>query len=260
MPLQFSPLRRKGYSTRSIFPVLMVPLLAIALIVGTGSFYLANFAHAAPADTLVAFPGTIPATLAHSKIDGPADAKQSISLSIGLQLRNANLLRQYVNDISSPKSANYHRYLSQAQISSVFSPDQGTYDTVEQYLQKAGFTITHTYTHRLLISFRGSVGLAEQVFHVSINTYTAPDGRTFFSNSGDPFLPASLVGAIQSISGLNNALTWQHTPLPIRKAVTKTSNHVTPSVTCLGNGSNYYTPSQLASAYNLNGLYSQGYH
>ncbi|HLX39841.1 MAG TPA: S53 family peptidase, partial [Ktedonobacteraceae bacterium] len=260
MPIQFFPLRRKEDRSRSIFPVILVPLLAIALIVGTGSFYLANFAHAAPADTLVAFPGTIPAALAHSKIQGPAGTQQNISLSIGLQLRNANLLRQYVNDISSPKSANYHRYLSQAQISSAFSPDQGTYNAVEQYLQKAGFTITHTYTHRLLISFRGSVGLAEQVFHVSINTYSAPNGQTFFSNSDDPFLPASLAGAIQSISGLNNALSWQHTPLPIHKVAAKTSFQVSPSVTCLGNGSNYYTPGQLASAYNLNGLYSQGYH
>src|SRR5205807_3463043 len=138
---------------------------------------------------------------------------QVIALSIGLRPRNADGLRRYVQDISRPKSVNYHRYLTPTQVADVFGPDKTTYNALLSFLRGSGFTITQTYKHRLLITLSGSVGQVEQVFHVTINNYSAPDGHVFYANATDPLLPASLVGAVQSISGLNNALHWHHTQL-----------------------------------------------
>ena len=77
----------------------------------------------------------------------------------GLELRNANGLEHYVQDITNPKSVNYHRYLTPAQVTDVLGPDKTSYDALLQFLQQSGFTITATYQHRLLISFSGTVGL-----------------------------------------------------------------------------------------------------
>ncbi len=248
----FRPPRRRIMRPRIVFS-----LLAILFIVGALSWrFSGNFTHAAPAGGSIQFPGTVSPILKHSHLHGQTDPNQHISLSVGLQLRDANGLKQYVQDITNPKSLNYHRYLTPAQVSDVFGPDKTTYNALLQFLQQSGFTIKATYKHRLLITFSGTVGQVESVFHVQINNYTAPDGHQFYANSTDPLLPASLAGAILSISGLNNALHWQHASLDERNLP---SNSHPASVSCLGHGNSYLTPDQTASAYNLNGLYNAGY-
>ena len=115
MPLQLSPSGGNGRKPRSIYPLVVIPLLAIVLVTGTLTLYLRNFAHAAPTDRLVPLAGTTPAVLAHSKLDGPANPHQILALSIALHLRNADMLKSYVEDISRPRSSNYHRYLTAMQ-------------------------------------------------------------------------------------------------------------------------------------------------
>jgi kumamolisin len=259
MPLQFFRLFQRGSDRkpRTIYPLLVLPMLAVVLIASTLTLYLRSFVQADPADTLAPFAGTVPAVVAHSKFNGSTNPQQTISLAIGLRLRNADMLKSYVEDISRPKSVNYHRYLSPSQFEGAFSPAQATHDTLLHYLKASGFTITHTYRHRMLIAFSGNVGLAEQVFRVSINNYTAPGGQIFYSNDSDPQLPSALVGQVESISGLNNALRWHHSQLA---AHATSHGQLIPNTSCLGHGSNYYTPDQVQAAYNLNGIYNRGIH
>src|SRR5581483_3874886 len=153
-------------------------------------------------------------------------------------------------------------YLTPAQFAGTFSPGVATHNAMLQYLQSSGFTITHTYKNRLLIVFKGTIGLVEQVFHVTINNYTLSKGQTFYANTGDPQLPASLVGQVQSLSGLSNAAHFHHSALTTQTLGQQGS--VNPnSTSCPSSGSfanHYYTPSQIQAAYNLNGLYTKGFH
>ena len=259
MPLQVSPRRELGFKPRTLYPWLVVPLLGVILVAGTLTLCLKNFAHATQVDTLVPFPGTLPTILAHSNLDGSTDPTQTLSLSIGLRLRNADILNSYLKDVVRPKSLNYHRYLTASQFEGAFSPTQATQDALVLYLRSSGFTITHTYKHRLLVVFKGTVGQVEQIFHVSINNYTTSQGQLFYSNASDPQLPASLVGKIQSISGLNDALHWQHAPVFPRTISSQGAVNAN-NVSCPTAHSGYYLPSQLQAAYNLNGLYTKGYH
>src|SRR5439155_11383282 len=205
----------------------------------------------------VPFPGTISPLLVSSRLRGPANPEQEIALSIGLRVNNEAELDRYVQDIANPASVNYHRFLNAGQFTAVFAPGTGQYATVRQYLQAAGFTITHTYKHHLLISFRGSIGQVEQAFHVTINSYTTDDGKNFYANANDPLLPASIVASVLSLSGLNNATQWQRPP---KLAHTAMPQH-TPQHTsgCPGHGTGYVTPDQTAAAYNLNRLYNAHY-
>jgi kumamolisin len=243
---------RKGRS-RLLFLSVAVCLI-ITLISGTLLFYRNGAARAAAQNTLVPFHGTVPTLLNKSKLLGPAEATQPITLSIGLNLRYASQLKGYVQDIYRPKSINYHRYLTPQQFDGVFAPSPATYNAVLTYLQQSGFTITNTYANRLTIGFNGTVGLAEQAFHVTINNYTAPNGQAYYANTGDPLLPASIASNVLSLDGLNNALHYQHAAMPVSQQGSS------PSVSCLGNGSGYLTPGQIASAYNLQGIYNQGLH
>jgi kumamolisin len=264
MPLLDFFQRRNSHKPRTIYSFLIIPLLAIVLIGGSLLFYLKDFAHAAPAVSYVTLPGTVPAVVAQSKLVSPANVNQSLALSFSLRVRNAAELNSYVSDVTRPKSANYHRYLTQAQFIAAFSPTQSTQDAIIQYLQASGFTVTRTYNHRLLLDFRGTVGQAESVFQLHINDYTAPDGSAYFSNTSDPVLPSSIQGSVAGVFGLNNfgklhplsvlsSTSSRHFAGALRKAQPATS--CTPS----GSSSSYYTFPQIQSAYDLNGFYSHGY-
>ncbi|HVB59783.1 MAG TPA: S53 family peptidase, partial [Ktedonobacteraceae bacterium] len=262
--MSLSPWRPRRRAPRTILPAILIPLLALVLIAGSLAVYFADFAHAAPLSTPVAIAGNVPALVAKSKIVGPASAQQQLSLSVELHLRNEAMLKNYVSVISHPKSAYYHHYLTQAQLQAVFSPASTTYTAVKQYLQQSGFTITRTYSHRLLIDFSGTVGLAEQVFHVQINKYVSASGESFYANATDPFLPSSLAATVQMVSGLSNAQRWQHPPLPVspRRVNSKAMSSNGPALFCPGpvyQGS-YFTPGQIQVGYNLSGLYSEGDH
>lgn len=247
---------RKGRS-RLLFLSVIVCLI-ITLISGTLLFYRNGPARAAATNALVSFHGTVPTLLKQSKLLGAADTNQSITLSIGLNLRYENQLQGYVQDIYRPKSINYHRYLTPRQFDGVFAPSPATYNAVLHYLQQSGFTITNTYANRLLINFRGTIGQAEQVFHVTINNYTAPNGQAYYANTSDPQLPASIASNVLSLDGLNNALHFQHAAMPARNLPGNGST--SPTVSCPGHGGGYLTPDQIASGYNLQGIYNQGLH
>lgn len=250
-----------NHPRRSRVLLLVTALFALLLIAGSLLPSLKNLVRAAPSAVFVPLNGTVPALVARSSLRGPLDPRHPLSLSLGLKLRNTDLLRQYLATINQPRAFNYHHYLSAAQIENVFSPAPSAHDAALSYLTNAGFTITKVYQHRLLIDFSGSVGLTEQVFHIQINNYRSPSGKTFYANAANPLLPASLIGVVQSIDGLNNIAHWSHPPLPLATRDGKQDqNDIPQNTSCPGHGSQYYTPDQTASAYNLNGLYSQGDH
>src|SRR5579863_3556150 len=259
MPLQFVPFAKGSWKRRMLYRMLVVLLLCISFTSGIVALHTTIGVHGAPADTLVTFPGTLPMELAQSKLDGPANSQQNISLTISLKLRNNSALQAYVQDITNRKSVNFHRYLTQAQFIGAFAPTQATYTAFTSYLQNDGLTITNTYKHRMVIGFSGTVALAQQVFHVSINNYTSANGEAFYSNSTDPLVPSSLAGDIVSISGLNNAVHLHHAALNGGKAATYAATATSPATSCPGTGSNYYLPSQYAKGYNFNGMYNAGY-
>ena len=88
--------------------------------------------------------------------------------------------------IFQPEIGEFSPLPDTAQFIGTFAPTQATYSAFTSYLQNDGLTITNTYKHRMLIGFSGTVALAEQVFHVSINNYTSAKGEAFYLNTAGP--------------------------------------------------------------------------
>lgn len=267
--MPFKQRERTGRTRSAFFPVhfaFVVGLIGLVFIAGllvlqfSAISNASHAAHAEPAGELVAFSGTIAPLIAHSRLRGPANPHLHVSLSLGLRLRNATALNSYVQTLSHMQAIN-RSFLSPAQFAAAFGPSKASYDLLSQFLLNNGFTITHTYNHHLLIAFSGTIGQAEQTFHVAINTYSAPDGRTFYANPNNPLLSSSIIGLVQSIGGLNNATQWHRPTMnlathPRPLALPRLSSRNT---YCPGPQTGYLTPNQTAAAYNLNGLYSAHY-
>src|SRR5581483_11309864 len=170
---------------------LVFPLFALLFIIGTATLQLIMLNNAQAA-TPVQMHGTLTPLLAESRLVGKADPQQRISLSLGLRPHNMTALQSYVQEIARPDSPLYHRFLSPAQFAATFSPTEASYEALRTYVQDEGFTITHTYSHRLLLTASGTLAQAQQAFHVAFHTYRSSDGMLYYANDREPMLPALL--------------------------------------------------------------------
>ncbi len=238
----------------------LIPFTCLLLLGMIVAFFFAPLRQitGAHASGTVQLPGHVPALVKRSQLLGATDPGTPLMLMVGLQLRNQASLVSYVNTITQAHVASKHRYLTPDQIANVFGPLPSSTQAVTNYMQQAGFTVTTTYKNHLLIGFQGTVGQAESAFQIQINNYRAPSGRIFFAPASNPSLPPTLAGIIQTISGLNNLVIYTHPPVPsLRKAAA--SANLSPNTSCAPANTGY-TPGQIASAYNLTGLYNAGFH
>ncbi len=260
---QINPLpaqRERKTSTRSAWAkraTIVLPLLCL-LIFGTviGANLLSSAINANAA-SLVPITGHVPALVKTSQLVGSTDANQSISLSIGLKLRNEDSLKSYVNSMSRANSIT-KKHLTPAEIAAAYAPLASSQQSVITYLQGYGFHVTKTLSQHLVISIQGTVGDAENAFHIQINNYRSSKGQNFYAPASEPEMPASLATLVQNIAGLSNTVHFTHPPT--KQQPKSTAKFSANSVTCLGPGSNYFLPSQFATAYNLNGFYNAGFH
>lgn len=251
------PQERRRWIKRA---TVVLPLLCLVIFGTIIGVRLAGNAIGANADTLAPIKGQVPALVSKSTLVGPTDSNQSLSLSVGLKLRNADSLKAYVDSASRTKSINAHHHLTQAQIAAAYAPLASSQQAVINYLQGFGFQVTSTGKLHLTIGFQGTVGDAENAFHIQINNYRSPKGQNFYANATDPSVPASLAQLIQSIIGLDNARHFTH--VPVTKKASGSGAFSPSNISCPGASSGnplYYLPSQIASAYNLNGFYSNGF-
>ncbi|GHO53293.1 S53 family peptidase [Ktedonobacter robiniae] len=236
--------------------------IGLALLLGLVTTILVNLHMSASAKALSSIPGSVPAVVAHSKNVSAVSGDQPLSLAIGLKLRNKEALQGLLQDAKNKKSVNYGRHLSADQVQNSFAPTQQSYDAVVSYLQSQGFKIDHTYNHRLLISFSGTASQAESAFHVQLNNYVDAKGRQFYANANDPTVPQDLAGMVQSIVGLDNYTKYTRpsaNSAPVSNSIANAA--VGNSVSCpsISGNSQLRIPSQFATAYNYNGLYTKGY-
>lgn len=238
-----------------ILPLLCCLLLGLLVSLHASPGGQTPGAHAA---ALVSLPGHVPGLVKQSVLLEATAPQTPLQLVIGLQLRNADGLKAYVDELSRPHSVLNHHYLTSAQLARAFGPLPVSESAIVQYMQRFGFRLTRSYPNHLLVAFAGTIGDSEQAFHLLINDYRSPVGRVFYAPASDPSVPASLASLIQSVVGLDTARQFTHTPLLSSKHMqVAAAPH---AAACPVPGAGYFLPGQIATAYNLTQLYALGFH
>jgi kumamolisin len=244
---------------RSVYPVIIVPLVSIVIIIALLVVYLSPFTRAAPAVPRMALANAVSAYTSTSRLVSQAPGDQHISLAVGLKLRNQDQLSSYLQQISSPSSPLYRRYLNAASFDALFGPLPQSEAAVVDYLRSQGLTITGTYPNHLLVDATGTIAQVEQAFQVQINNYRSASGELFYANAAAPSLPVTIASLVASVSGLDNTIRYQRHPLSSSLHAALSSQSAT---ACPQNGSTTlptsYTPAQIASAYDFGRLYNAG--
>lgn len=149
--------------------------------------------------------GHVPSVVSKAKLQaqGEIDSEQTLTLSIGLPLRNREALTNFLEQVYDPKSQNYGHYLTPAQFTEHFGPTEQDYQAVIEFARKNGLTVTRTHANRMLLNVSGRAEDIEKTFAVTLNRYQHPtEAREFFAPNREPSVPAGL--QIQDISGLDS--------------------------------------------------------
>ena len=167
-------------------------------------------------------------------------------------------LRQYLDALQDPHSANYRKFLTPQAYGASFGIADQDLQTVEAWLQSQGFKVESVPASRNFIQFSGNTGQVAQAFHTSIHSYVI-NGVHHYSNASDPQIPSALAPVVAGVSPLND---FHAQPLHVLgghaqvqsksgslQVVSQFTRGATPLLTDTTNDLLFVTPSDAATIY-----------
>ena len=251
-----------------------------ALIGSTGLTVSLMAAMAVPAIASPAAPasrtplhGSLTPTQARSHPAGSVAAASPVSFDLVLSLQNASGAQAFLRAVSSPGSATFHHYLTDAQWASQFGPTQAEVAVAESWLHQEGFTVGSVPQDRLYVPASGSAKSVQQAFGTTFGYYMVSGHKVRLAKS-TLTIPSSLAGVVSNVVGVNqNVMATSQEPAPPagfrnpqpcsaywgQKIDTKDSAKLyAPYTAPLPYDICGYKPAQLRGAYNLAGSVASG--
>jgi hypothetical protein len=141
----------------------------------------------------------------NSQLLGRLPAAQQMRLSLSLPLRNQAQLESFLQQVYNPSSPNYHHFLTVQQFIDQYGPTAQDYEKVTTFAAAHGFTVTRTFSNRLLVNVSGSSSSVEQAFHVKMQSYQHPtENRKFYAPNTEPSVESGVpILSVDGISTLN---------------------------------------------------------
>jgi subtilase family serine protease len=155
-------------------------------------------------------------------------------------------LRQLIDSLHNPQSANYHHWLKAAELGQAFGPAQQDVTAVTDWLLSHGFQINLVYASGMSIDFSGTAGQVRSAFHTAIH-YLDVNGSRHVANMSDPQIPEALAPAVAGVVSLHD-----FQPRAMKRA------HAAFTFSSGGSPFQALSPADLATIYNLNPLFAAG--
>jgi hypothetical protein len=159
-------------------------------------------------------------------------------------------LQQFIDDLSTQGSPNFHHWLTAQEFGERFGLVQPDLDAVVAWLQVHGFRVNVVYPSGMLIDFSGTAGQVRQTFQTEIHRLEVK-GQSHIANMTDPRIPAALAPVISGVVSLHDFRP--HAMVQMRKP------HPEFTFTDIYGDLTYaVVPADLATIYNLNPLLNGG--
>lgn len=153
----------------------------------------------------------------------------------------------------TPGSPYYRQWLTPETYAAQFGLSDEDLAKVESWLEQQGFAIGRVARSRTSISFSGTEQQVESAFGTSIHHYEV-GGETHFAPSTAISVPAALAGVVQSVRNLDD-----FRPKPHVRFRSAAESRIRPNFTSSQSGSDYLTPKDVATIYDINAAYNSGY-
>ena len=250
------------------------PLL-VGLAIGSTALAITGVAQAAPATHPLA--GTTPKWLHQARSEGSPGSTNVVNFGLLLKMRDQAGAETALQDLTSPGSADYGKWLTNAQFDARYAPAASDVDAVRSWLRSQGFQVNTTLPSGMYVEASGTVAQVDKAFSTTLNTYSY-QGKTVQANATQLSLPAStpvaVTQAVGGVIGLDQGSTLKRPastepgpPPGARYGVPPCSTYfgqkvATNKPTAYGNHQPYavcgYVPQQYQSAYGETSLLKKG--
>jgi subtilase family serine protease len=180
-------------------------LASVGLAVSAATVASVSPASAAGTSARAALAGSLTPASERSKPEGRAAAGAGISFDLNLSLRNAAAAKALVTAVSTPGSAEYRHFVTQAQWIARFAPTSASVAAAENWLRQQGFKVGAVPADRLFIPATGTAAQVEQAFGTTLGTYKVNGVALHLANT-TLSIPASLSGVIAGVVGVNQSI------------------------------------------------------
>ncbi len=172
-------------------------------------------------------------------------------LTLKLSSEKQAQLDSFLAKLHDPASSNYHNWITPEEFGARFGPDPDDISAITRWLASHGFVVEEVAKGRTWINFSGTVADVESTFHTKIHEFYV-NSRLYHANVQDPSIPRGLVDLVAGIVSLND--------FPRKSMINGvhllTQTGVLPNYT--SGSTNYLSPGDFATIYNVNALYSAG--
>jgi subtilase family serine protease len=134
--------------------------------------------------------------------DGGVAASSSVSFDLVLSLRNATGAQALAREVSTPGSAQFHHYLTDAQWAARYGPTKAEVAKATSWLRKEGFTAAAAPADRMFVPAAGTAGTVEHAFGVKLGYYKLA-GQKVRLAKGTIKIPSALTGTVTGALGIN---------------------------------------------------------
>jgi subtilase family serine protease len=207
--------------------------------------------------------GTVHPKVAISEDLGPLNASSPIegmSLIFSRSATQEADLKQLLQQLETPGSPMYHQWLRPAQFAARYGMSASDLAKAAAWLQSQGFKIDSIPPGNDQIYFSGTATQVNAAFKTQMHQYSLR-GRMHWANATEISLPQALAGVAIGVGHLN---TFRPRPHLIQKQVSATRRGAgaTPQYTVQlqgGGDANFTAPSDIATIYDLTGIYNGGF-
>jgi subtilase family serine protease len=176
-------------------------LLAVGVVTAT---YAADAA-ATAGPTRSAIAGSQPSWATPKALVSGRVLTGTVTASVYLAPRNAAELTTIATDVSTPGSALYGKYLTNAELLKDFAPTGAQATAVEHWLTGSGLSVARVVTGiGGYVEAKGSIRSAEKAFNVSFGTYRLNKG-TYRAPEQTASAPAAVAPDVLTVAGLDTA-------------------------------------------------------
>ncbi len=164
----------------------------------------------APSAALAARParttmrGSVPAWAQPSRDRGSEAGSRTVTLTVHLPLRDAAGAEALVQQLATPGSPSYGRFLTPAEVKQRFAASDADVAAVKDFLTGAGLQIVDVPSNNAHVEATGTLAQAEAAFGVEVRRY-GYRGKVLDAPSSELKVPTALSGKIAAVTGLDQA-------------------------------------------------------
>jgi len=189
-------------------------LVASVMAAGSAS------ASAKPMPVRMALQGSMAPAQARSHPDGKVSASSQVGFSLVLKLRDAAGAKAFATAVSTPGSALFHHYLSDAQWTARFGPTKAAATRAQAWLRSEGLSVQGVANDRLFVSAQGSASAIERAFGAQLGYYKV-NGKQVMLTKSTLTVPTALAGTISGATGINQTLATNDLAQPLKPSAVK---------------------------------------